>query len=212
LKTFQYKGKAYEVDEDDFLVHPEEWDKGFAEGIAPGNGISGDLTPAHWGVLWFIREYFLETGKCPMVHTACKSQKLRLADLQRLFPSGYRRGACKLAGLNYDHEHIDLSSSMSGVPSTSFNYRVNARGFLVDPAEWNEAFAVLKWEETKMPGHLTEKHWQIIFYLRQRFLKTGEISTIYETCGDNGIDIDEFGELFPDGYHRGAVKIAGLHG
>ena len=63
-----------------------------------------------------------------------------------------------------------------------------------------------------MPGPLTEKHWKIIYYLRARFAKTGKIPTIYETCGDNGIDIEEFGELFPDGYHRGAVKIAGLSG
>ena len=26
-----------------------------------------------------------------------------------------------------------------------------------------------------------------------------------------GIDIDELAELFPSGYHRGAVKIAGLN-
>ena len=31
-----------------------------------------------------------------------------------------------------------------------------------------------------------------------------------ETCEANDIDIDELEQLFPDGYHRGAVKIAGL--
>jgi tRNA 2-thiouridine synthesizing protein E len=31
-----------------------------------------------------------------------------------------------------------------------------------------------------------------------------------ETCEANSIEIDEFATLFPDGYHRGAVKIAGL--
>ncbi len=212
LKTFEYSDKVYEVDEDDFLMNPDEWDKDFAEGMAPGAGISGDLTPEHWEVLWFIRAFFLETGKCPVVHKACKAQNLRLADLQRLFPSGYRRGACKLAGLCFDPENIPPSPESEVLVSTALVYRINVRGFLVDPAEWNVDFAEHKWEETKMPGPLTEKHWQIIYYMRGRFAKTGVIPTIYETCGDNGIDIEEFGALFPDGYHRGAVKVAGLRG
>jgi tRNA 2-thiouridine synthesizing protein E len=214
LKTFEFKGKIYEVDEDDFLLHPDEWDKDFAEGMAPRTGISGELTPAHWDALWFIREFYLENGKCPIVHKACKDQNLRLADLQRLFPAGYRRGACKLAGLCYNPEHANLSVLPKSVVSvsTSLIYRTNVRGFLVDPAEWNVEFAEHKWEETKMTGPLTEEHWKIIYYLRARFAKTGKIPTIYETCVENDIDIEKFGTLFPDGYHRGAVKIAGLNG
>jgi tRNA 2-thiouridine synthesizing protein E len=214
LKTFEFKGKVYEIDEDDFLVHPNQWDKDFAEGMAARAGIPGDLTPAHWDLLWFIREYFLETGKCPLVHTASKSQRLRLTDLEKLFPAGYRRGACKLAGLCHDPEniHSSFSPESGGSESTARVFRTTVDGFLVDPAEWNVDFAVHKWEETKMPGPLTEKHWKVIYYLRARFSKTGKIPTIYETCGDNEIDIQEFGELFPDGYHRGAVKIAGLRG
>jgi tRNA 2-thiouridine synthesizing protein E len=210
-KTFEFKGRVYEVD-DDFLVRPDEWDKAFAEGMAPRNGIPGNLTQAHWDVLWFIREFFLETAKCPMVHKTCKAHKLHLADLQRLFPTGYRRGACKLAGLCFDPEGIHVTCSPKSVVSVStfLVYRINVRGFLVDPAEWNVDFAVHKWKETKMPGPLTETHWQVIYYLRGRFAKTSKIPTIYETCGENDIDIEEFGDLFPDGYHRGAVKIAGL--
>ena len=34
LKTFEYSDKVYEVDEDDFLMNPDEWDKDFAEGMA----------------------------------------------------------------------------------------------------------------------------------------------------------------------------------
>ncbi len=57
---------------------------------------------------------------------------------------------------------------------------------------------------------LSEKQWQIIRYLRSEFEKKGEIPTIYATCTANGIDIDELSELFHTGYHRGAVKVAGL--
>jgi len=210
LNTVEFDGKAYEVDEYDFLVRPGDWDINFAEGMAPSTGILGGLTPQHWDVLWYMREVFLATGKCPVVYKACKAQNLRLSDLERLFPSGYRRGVCKLAGLCQDPENIPRSAPKSGVSATTTVYRTNAAGYLVDSAEWNEEFAVHKWEETKMPTPLTEKHWQLIYYLRGRFEKTGKIPTIYEICEENNIDIENFGELFPDGYHRGAVKVAGL--
>jgi tRNA 2-thiouridine synthesizing protein E len=33
---------------------------------------------------------------------------------------------------------------------------------------------------------------------------------VIETCEATDLDIAELERLFPDGYHRGAVKIAGL--
>ncbi len=61
----------------------------------------------------------------------------------------------------------------------------------------------------KMPGgKLTKRHWEIIRYLRKSYYTTGKIPTICETCEANHIDLDELELLFPDGYHRGAVKIA----
>ena len=57
---------------------------------------------------------------------------------------------------------------------------------------------------------LTDRHWQIIRYLRSRFERTGAVPTVYETCTANDIELDELERLFPDGYHRGAVKVAGL--
>jgi tRNA 2-thiouridine synthesizing protein E len=61
-----------------------------------------------------------------------------------------------------------------------------------------------------MPGKLTEKHWQVIRFLRDEFAKTGKVPTVFDTCSRNQIEIDELERLFPDGYHRGAVKLAGL--
>ena len=87
---------------------------------------------------------------------------------------------------------------------------MNARGFLVDPSEWDEDFAVFKCHEMKIPTPLTEKHWNIIRYLRAQFAENGKIPTVCETCTANRIDIADLGELFPDGYNRGALKIAGL--
>ncbi len=48
-------------------------------------------------------------------------------------------------------------------------------------------------------------------FLRKRFQETGSVPTVYETCEQNKIEIEDLERLFPDGYHRGAVKISGLH-
>ena len=90
-------------------------------------------------------------------------------------------------------------------------YRVDVRGFLVDPDEWDEHFAAHRAHDMKIPGgKLLEPHWKVIRYLRSTFYKTGRIPTVTESCEANGIGIDDLEKLFPDGYHRGAVKIAGL--
>jgi tRNA 2-thiouridine synthesizing protein E len=62
----------------------------------------------------------------------------------------------------------------------------------------------------KMPQILGEEHWRIIHYLRKSYRKNKTIPTVFETCKDNRIDLADLERLFPDGYHRGAVKIAGL--
>ena len=63
----------------------------------------------------------------------------------------------------------------------------------------------------KMPGgKLTKRHWEIIRYLRKSYYTTGKIPTICETCEANHVDLDELELLFPDGYYRGAIKLAGL--
>jgi tRNA 2-thiouridine synthesizing protein E len=90
-------------------------------------------------------------------------------------------------------------------------YRTDVRGFLVDPASWDEPYAICRAREWKMPGReLTDRHWQVIYFLRERFRRDRVVPTVYATCRVHGMDIRELECLFPDGYHRGAVKIAGL--
>jgi tRNA 2-thiouridine synthesizing protein E len=215
MATFEFQDKAYEVDDQGFLLNPEQWDENFARGMAPLVGIPGELTNEHWCIIVFIRNTYTETGRSPMVHEIGKDSGLKLADLKRLFPSGYLRGACKLAGLTYMEEEVHSSwlptQRMTRVttPLAQRVYRVNIRGFLIDPSEWDEEYAVLRARDMKMLD-LTPDHWRIIRFLRERFERTKTVPTVFETCDVNKIDIEELGRLFPDGYHRGAVKIAGL--
>ncbi len=217
MTTFlQLKNKAYETDGDDFLENPYAWDEDFAEEMADKIGISGGLTASHWRVINFIRTTFLEMGRCPPVYQTLRDLNLHIKDLKKLFPTGYLRGACKLSGLTYRAQHIHpLWLEKKGVEKIpefleKRVYRVDAYGFLIDPSEWDEDFALHKSEELKTPEGVTGEHWKIIRYLRRRFGETGSVPTVYETCEDNGIDIEDLERLFPDGYHRGAVKISGL--
>ena len=216
MSLLVFKNKAYEVGEEDFLMHPDQWDENFVEAMAPRVDIKGGVTASHWEVIKFIRDVFSKSGRCPLVHETCRALGLRTMDLSRLFPTGYLRGACKLAGITYREQEIHPSwlpkerSARASEPLEDRVYRVNIWGFLIDSSEWDEDFAIHKSRELKMAGSLTEKHWRIIRFLRQNYQKNGRVPTVYETCAANRLEIEELGELFPDGYHRGAVKLAGL--
>jgi TusE/DsrC/DsvC family sulfur relay protein len=91
------------------------------------------------------------------------------------------------------------------------NYEVDSKGFLVGFDQWDEQYAIYRAYDTKVNGgKLTKRHWQIIRFLRESYAYNHDVPTVYETCDANHIDIEELEKLFPDGYHRGAVKIAGL--
>jgi tRNA 2-thiouridine synthesizing protein E len=218
MDTMSVEGKVYAVDAKGFLQNREEWDEAFAETMAPSAGIPGGLTAKHWEVIRFIREEFAASGDCPLVFTTCRAAKLRLRHLKALFPTGYLRGACRLAGITYRDRFVDFfgQSGATGEPSPSSpsappsTYRVDLFGFLVDPSEWNERWAMHKAREIGLTGGLTEGHWKVLRELRSRFLTTGVVPTVIECCESNGLELDELEVLFPGGYQRQAVKLAGL--
>jgi tRNA 2-thiouridine synthesizing protein E len=218
MGSFSHKGKAYEVDSVNFLTNFNDWDENFAEGLAPQLGIPQGLTKEHWDVINWIRQYFAGKGVCPNVYETCRGCGLRISEMRRLFPTGYWRGACKLAGLISGGAHLGPTFHPISLPETipfmeAYNktYEIDVRGFLVNPDDWDEYYAVYRAHEMKIHGgKLSDGHWKIIKFLREGYQKNKEIPTIYETCEANQIDIKELERLFPDGYHRSAVKLAGL--
>jgi tRNA 2-thiouridine synthesizing protein E len=91
------------------------------------------------------------------------------------------------------------------------DYTTDTLGFLLNPADWDRGFAEATAAELKMPGGLSEEHWRIIDYLREVHARDGVVPTLYATCEDNNLELNDLQRLFPDGYHRGAVRLAGLH-
>lgn len=207
--------KTYDVEtEYEFISDPEEWDENFARGMAPRCGIVSGLSEDHWKIIYFIRDFQKKAGKCPLVYETCRTNRLHLQELKKLFPSGYLRGACKLAGVTYKQGYLEQSwveelAERATSPAPGKTYEVDVRGFLVNPYQWDKEFAVYRASELKIPK-LTDKHWQVISFLRDRFQENNIVPTVYETSEFLGIEVEELEALFPTGYHRGAVKVSGL--
>ena len=92
------KGRI-EVNEEGFMVRPEEWSKDSAEALARAEEGIEDLTADHWVVVEFIRSHYLDRGMAPTVRKICRATGLSLKRIYELFPSGPANGACKVAGL-----------------------------------------------------------------------------------------------------------------
>jgi tRNA 2-thiouridine synthesizing protein E len=206
-------GTRCRVDVHGFLERPADWDEAFAVANARAAGITTGLTDDHWRVIRYIRNEYEASGKVPQGFITCISNHLRLTDMKRLFPAGYHRGACRLAGVSYwaalRHQRADPDAPADDRASGRA-YWTDPLGFLVDPDDWDEHFAIGKAMELGMVGGLTDRHWEIIRYLRRSMIGDGVVPTLYQACEDNDMDLDELMRLFPDGYHRGAVKLSGL--
>jgi len=214
MPSIELANKTYPIDNDDFLSDFNAWDENYARVLAPKLGILGGLSEDHWRVIHFIRDQFTKTGKCPLVYETARMNRLHLEELKKLFPAGYLRGACKLAGITYAEGYLEQSwvegfAEQITSAGTGKSYEIDVRGFLVNPSQWDKAFALHRAWEMKMPK-LTDKHWQILEFLRGRFAIDNMVPTVYETCEANHVELEELQKLFPDGYHRGAVKLAGL--
>jgi tRNA 2-thiouridine synthesizing protein E len=93
-----------EVDFEGYLVDPLQWTEKVAEELARQEGVA--LTDEHWVVIRFMREYYEEHHIAPdarhvMKHLATTkgAGKAGRNDLFVLFPYGYVKQACKIAGM-----------------------------------------------------------------------------------------------------------------
>jgi tRNA 2-thiouridine synthesizing protein E len=89
---------AMALDPDGFLTDEREWSREVARRLADINEI-GPLTPDHWRVIEFVREYFLAHGDGPPVVRIGKATGISPHRICELFPCGIARGAFRLAGL-----------------------------------------------------------------------------------------------------------------
>ncbi len=211
VNTITLYGKTYTLDIHGFLNPPDQWDKNFAEGMAQKLGISGGLTEKHWTFISYLRKKFIEEKVVPVVVIACSNNKIRLHEFRKLFPTGYHRGACKIAGINYEFMYkYNMWLTFETPPILKNQYKMTDMGFLEKFNDWNERFAMIISSEWNLSEGMTDRHWKIIKYLREYYSKNKNIPTVTEICKSNDISLEELGEMFPEGYRRGACRIAGL--
>lgn len=92
-------------DSEGYLVRPEDWDETIASEIAKEEGI--ELNDTYWLALNFMREYLREHNIAPdvrhlisylAVENACSKKEAKQLVFE-LFPYGYVKQACKIAGM-----------------------------------------------------------------------------------------------------------------
>jgi TusE/DsrC/DsvC family sulfur relay protein len=86
---------------------------------------------------------------------------------------------------------------------------VDAEGFLADPGRWNEAMAREIAADNGI-NELTERHWQVVRFMRETYLATGSAPSIRSLGKTSGVPIKELYELFPHGPAKLAAKIGGI--
>ncbi len=85
----------------------------------------------------------------------------------------------------------------------------DAEGFLQDPAQWNEDLALEIARVNGVPD-LTDQHWTVIRFMRERYLAQGTAPSIRTLGKESGVDVKTLYRLFPKGPAKLAAKIGGI--
>ncbi len=100
----EVNGTIYETDEEGYLVDLADWNEEIAKEIAKGENV--EMSPNHWEVVNFLRDYYNEYQIAPAVRVLTKAIGKQLGEekgnskyLYELFPYGPAKQACKIAGL-----------------------------------------------------------------------------------------------------------------
>jgi TusE/DsrC/DsvC family sulfur relay protein len=98
---------------------------------------------------------------------------------------------------------------MSAMRYAGTEVTVNDEGFFTDPAQWTEAMAPEIAVREGIP-ELTDRHWQVIKFMRHEFEAKGTGPTVRVLGKTSGVSIKELYQLFPKGPAKIAAKIAGI--
>lgn len=102
-----YSGNPTERDVEGYVIDPENWNKELAYQLAAEEGLK--LGQNHWPILCFMREYWGEHKVAPDVRHVLKhlvehhgiDKRTAKIHLFGLFPYGYVKQACKIAGMQH---------------------------------------------------------------------------------------------------------------
>ena len=99
-----FDGKEISRDAQGYLTKTSDWSEALAPLLAEEESI--ELSEAHWEVVRFVREFYLEFNTSPAVRMLVKAMAKKYGEekgnsryLFRLFPKGPAKQATKIAGL-----------------------------------------------------------------------------------------------------------------
>lgn len=104
MAELMLNGSGLALDKHGYLANVQDWDEQVAEEFAILEGIS--LTAAHWEVVHFVRQFYLEFNTSPAIRILVKAMAQQLGPdkgnskyLFMLFPQGPAKQATRIAGL-----------------------------------------------------------------------------------------------------------------
>ncbi|HCU66116.1 MAG TPA: sulfurtransferase TusE [Rheinheimera sp.] len=102
--TLQIEDQTVPLDKHGYLADLSLWSEALAAEFAKAENI--DLTPAHWEVIWFVRDFYQEYQTSPAIRLLVKAMAEKLGPdkgnskyLFLLFPEGPAKQATRIAGL-----------------------------------------------------------------------------------------------------------------
>ena len=114
IMKFILNDESIQSDPNGYLLNLDDWSEEVALGLAAEEDI--ELTEAHWEIVHFLRDYYLEFGSSPNVRSLIKIVAKKISPekgnrkyLYDLFPLGPARQGCKIAGLPNPNECIEFS-------------------------------------------------------------------------------------------------------
>ncbi|MGZ4165331.1 MAG: TusE/DsrC/DsvC family sulfur relay protein [Solirubrobacteraceae bacterium] len=86
---------------------------------------------------------------------------------------------------------------------------LDAEGFFVDPEQWTPEMGQEIARRNGIP-ELTDRHWQVIEFMREAYLSKGAAPSIRTLGKASGVPIKELYQLFPKGPAKLAAKVGGI--
>ncbi|GLP96131.1 TusE/DsrC/DsvC family sulfur relay protein [Paraferrimonas sedimenticola] len=100
----EFNGQTIATDKQGYLSDIKEWTPELAVVLAESENIA--LSDAHWEVVNFVRDFYLEFNTSPAIRVLVKAIAQKLGEdkgnskyLYKLFPKGPAKQATKIAGL-----------------------------------------------------------------------------------------------------------------
>ncbi|MCB1828733.1 MAG: TusE/DsrC/DsvC family sulfur relay protein [Chromatiaceae bacterium] len=104
MHSIQVDGRDIPLNDDGYLVNFEDWDRSVAETLAGIDHLT--LTRCHWVAIDYMRDFYRQFEIPPSSRVLLKAVGDQIyengcskRDLDRIFPKGGCKHACRLAGL-----------------------------------------------------------------------------------------------------------------